>query len=179
MNRLPVLARTTLGLKRSVPPPVSTTAEAPTASAVRSRAPMLPGFSRPCKINKRVSSRVSRSPSLRDQAQVGSTTATPSGRCRRLSRSNASLETQYRTPQFAAVTATATFLASGVNRSGQSSASRIRGLALRARPTSLAPSTRKRPSRSRIRLSRSRRSALRWGFLGLSMCRCKTTTEEL
>ncbi len=46
-NSVPLLARTTLGLPQSVTGSAATTASTPAASAVRSIAPRLPGFSTP------------------------------------------------------------------------------------------------------------------------------------
>jgi hypothetical protein len=50
-----MLARTTWGLSRSVPAPVTSTASTSAASALRSSAPRLPGFSRPSATNQRPS----------------------------------------------------------------------------------------------------------------------------
>ena len=76
-NTVPLLARTTLGLPQSVTGSAATTAATPAASAVRSMAPRLPGFSMPSQT--RTSGSGGRSRSASATPATGTTARNPSG----------------------------------------------------------------------------------------------------
>ena len=89
VNSVPTLARTTLGLNRSVTGSQTISAAAPTASAVRSRVPRLPGFSIAVATTYSGSAGAAGRPSIR-QSGVGATASNPSGRSRYESLANTS-----------------------------------------------------------------------------------------